>query len=498
MSVFRRVALALAALRTTLCRVLIPAPGAAPSAPAVRHPVLSGALYCKAKSWETGLQTRLGFLFPGRHVQPGIKMTLFVTILAALCVVTYLPALDNGFISDDYIMLDWVEQWRADVTYLFKLAPDVFRLTSYAVLRFFTWTFGYNAPILYAFLILVHFANCMLLFKLSRLLGGDFRKAAMAAVLFAVIQKPQEAIMWLAAMAYALGGFCVLLALVLWRKGRHGISSIFFLVGLFSTESALVLLLLVPLTDAWVSGRLRWRQQYLILLAPSLIFTATFFVTLPSNQMVQDRIYAFGWQALLVFGKSIFRLAFPTLLAAIVLLSLMEHRLLLRQISRGVAWMCIALLPFIFLTYQNHVPSRHNYVPVMGLVLALAGLFAASRSRRLAGAMIALFAVSNISYIWIRKDSQFELRARPTTLLLEELRRRPSEPILVVDFPLNPWMAKMSARHVDGWEPWMIETDAAAGSCSACPRFQWIERDQRYDVVLPGNRRDTVTGRPLR
>ncbi len=493
MSVSRRVA-----LRTSLSRIFSRAPGATPSAPAVGRPALSDSQYCEAESWETGRQTRLGFFLTGRHGQPGIKTALFVTILAGLCVVTYLPALDNGFISDDYIMLDWVEQWRADVSYLFKLAPDVFRLTSYAVLRFFTWAFGYNAVILYAFLILVHFANCMLLFRLSRLLGGDFRKAAMAAVLFAVIQKAQEAIMWLAAMAYALGGFCVLAALVLWRKGHHWISSIFFLAGLFSTDSVLALLLLVPLADAWVSWRLRWRRQYLILLAPPLVFTIIFFATLPSNQMVQERLYAIGWHALIVFGKSVFRLAFPTLLAAIALLSLMEHRLLLREISRGVAWMCITLLPFIFVTYQSHVPSRHNYVPVMGLALALAKLFVASRSRQLVGAMIALVAVANISYIWIRKDSQFELRARPTTLLLEELRSRAPERILVADFPLNPWIAKMSARHVDGWEPWMIEIDSAADSCATCPRLQWNKRDERYDVILPGDGRDTVPGRRLR
>ena len=302
----------------------------------------------------------------------------------------------------------------------------------------------------------------------------------MAASLFAVVQKAQEAIMWLAAMANCLGGFCVLISLILWRKGWHIATALVFLVGLFTTESLLFLMLLVPLTDAWVFGKFRWRPQYLFLVGPALVFLVVFLATLPTHHMVNQRLYAFGWHALLVFAKSSFRLAFPSLFIAGVVLSITERRLLLREVAWGVTWMCVTLLPFIFLTYQNQVPSRHNYVPVMGLALALSGLLATTRRRWLVRAFIAVFVVANVSYVWLRKDSQFELRARPTTLLLEELKNRPPERILVVDFPLNPWMAKMTARHAKGWEPHMIEVNAPTECCPFCPRFQWNEQGGEY------------------
>ena len=146
--------------------------------------------------------------------------------------------------------------------------------------------------------------------------------------------------------------------------------------------------------------------------------------------------------------------------------------------------MCVTLLPFIFLTYQNHVPSRHNYVPVMGLALALAGLFAATRSRRLVGVFVTLIVVANVSYIWFQKDPQFRLRALPTTRLLEEFKRHPPRQILVVDFPLNTWIAKTVARHVKGWEPYMIEVNTQTESCSTCPRLLWSQRHGKYECDL--------------
>jgi hypothetical protein len=305
----------------------------------------------------------------------------------------------------------------------------------------------------------------------------------MAAVLFAAVQKPHEAIMWLAAMPYALGGFCALVSLLLWQKGRCVASTTIFLLGLFSTESLLVLILLVPLTDAWASGRLRWRHQYVLLLGPPAFFAIVFILTLPVHHMVNERTYAMGWHAAAVLGRSLFRLVFPTLLVAFLLLSFMARCLFFRQIAWGMAWMALTLLPFIFLTYQGHVPSRHNYLPAMGLAMALAGLLAAARHRRLASAIVAIFAVANVAYIWTRKDAQFELRARPTTQLLRELEGRAPEPIRVMDFPLNPWMAKAAARHVPGWDPKLIRAGVPGELACSCPGLRWNDRTGRYDSI---------------
>src|SRR5574342_494582 len=71
-------------------------------------------------------------------------------LLACLCAVAYMPALNNGFISDDYVMLDWVKIWRNDFSFLLKMAPDVFRLTNYLFLGALQAIFGYRPGFFYA------------------------------------------------------------------------------------------------------------------------------------------------------------------------------------------------------------------------------------------------------------------------------------------------------------------------------------------------------------
>lgn len=417
------------------------------------------------------------------------ETALLIAVLGALSFLAYLPALDNGFISDDFIMLDWVEQWREDFFFLFRISPDIFRIPTYVVLRAFSHAFGYHAAPLYAFVILVHVANCFLLYQFCRLRTGGSQAAFLAALLFVALQDGQEAIMWIAAMTYALAGFSILAALVLWAKERCAAAATVFLAGLFTSESLLVLLLLIPLSDYWAAGRLRWRRRYLVLLLPPLVFAAVFWATLPANYMLAEHAYAPGWHGAPVLARSIFRLTFPGVVLAAAILWLAERRLALEALARGIAWSCITLLPFVFLTYQNHVPSRHAYVPAMGSAMAIAGLLAAGRNRGLRHALAAILVLANIAYIWLRKDAQFEERARPTTLLLEELRNRTPERIVVAGFPLNPWMAKAAARHVPGWDPTMIEVGVPEDSCSDCPKLWWNPQRQKYEGNLSGRLR---------
>ena len=169
--------------------------------------------------------------------------------MAVLCLAAYWPALDNGFISDDYVVLEWSKQWTEDPSFLIGISPDVFRITSYLAIVALKWAFGYQAAWFHGFAILVHFLNCLLVWKLVSLLAGSARTALVAAAFFAVVQNPQEAIMWLAAMGDALAALFVLAALVLWLKEKFLLGALAYTAALFSKESALVFLLLLPLTE---------------------------------------------------------------------------------------------------------------------------------------------------------------------------------------------------------------------------------------------------------
>ena len=407
----------------------------------------------------------------------------FAALLAALCLFAYAPALNNGFISDDYLMLEWVRVWTQDFSYLFKIAPDVFRITSYAVLWMLERVFGHSPEYFYAFVILVHFVNSLLLWKVLRLVTRSPQVSSLAAIVFVVFQNAQEAVMWLAAMGDALAGLCVLGALLLWLRKHFVASALCYLVGLFSKESAIVFLFLLPLIEFSMTRQVRLRRQHFYLLIPTLVFSAVFVYSASANYMVGGGIYGFGPQALLVLGVSLHRLMFPWFYGGVLVFVISQRRALPRETGMGLAWMTISLLPFVFLVYQNHVPSRHEYLASMGLAWALSTLLAHVALSRLRLGFIVGFAAINIGYLWTVKDQQFVRRAAPTTRMLEQLRAHPPGPLLVLDFPLNPWMARMTARMVPGWRPDMIRVEELPEACAGCLVLKWNRATENFEPL---------------
>jgi hypothetical protein len=404
-------------------------------------------------------------------------------LLAALCLFAYAPALNNGFISDDYLMLELVRVWKEDFSYLFKIAPDVFRITSYALLWVLEGIFGYRPEYFYAFSISVHFVNSVLLWKVLSLVTRSSRVSALAAVIFAVFQNPQEAVMWLAAIGDALAGLCVLGALLSWLRKRFVISALCYLAGLFSKESAIVVLFLLPLIEVYMTRQLRFRREHLYLLAPTLIFSAVFIYSLSANYMVSDGVYALGPQTLPVLGISLHRLMFPWLYVGVLAFVIAHRRWLPRETGTGLAWMTVSLLPFVLLTYQSHVPSRHEYLASMGLAWSLSTLLANMSPAPLRLGFILAFVSINIGYLWTVKDAQFEQRAAPTTRLLEQLRAHRPVSLLVLDFPINPWMAPTTARLVPGWRPDMIRVTEPLDACLDCLKLRWNRARENFELV---------------
>jgi hypothetical protein len=82
-------------------------------------------------------------------------------------------------------------------------------------------------------------------FELSR----DAALSRISALFFAVFQAPQEAVMWLAAMNETLAGLFALLTFLLWLRQRYALAAATFLAALVSKESALIVLVLLALTD---------------------------------------------------------------------------------------------------------------------------------------------------------------------------------------------------------------------------------------------------------
>ena len=52
-------------------------------------------------------------------------------LLWLVCVGVFWPAFDNGFVSDDFVLLERVDTWLHNPFYLLEIPPENFRSTTY-------------------------------------------------------------------------------------------------------------------------------------------------------------------------------------------------------------------------------------------------------------------------------------------------------------------------------------------------------------------------------
>jgi len=403
-----------------------------------------------------------------------------VLLLAGLGLAAYWPAFNNHFISDDYVILETLNTGGLNLTLLFENPPEGFRMTSYVAFGLLKGIFGYRAEFFYAFTILVHVLNGLLLWKLISLITGRPETGLLAAVLFITIQDPLEAVMWLAGMNEALMGLCALATLLLWTKERYLWSLLFYFLALFSKESALAILFLLLLVEFWAGKRIVPRREHLYFLVTTFFFAGLFLYTSSANHHIFFGFYAFGPHALGVWVNSLHRLAFPWFYLALSVLLWQGGWRSLLNVRAGVGWMMVSLLPYVFLTYMGHVPSRNVYLASMGLASVLAVMLKGIDSTRFRKVFVTAFITVNIGYIWFVKDQQMEERAAHTTQLVEELEQRPPAPLLIENFPQEPRLAKLTARLVPGWEPQMIRVNEGVDNCLDCTKLRWNANSWSY------------------
>jgi len=394
--------------------------------------------------------------------------------IAAAAIVAYAPAINNGFIADDYMILHRIDLIRADPLYLLDVVPENFRLTSYAVFGVFKSVFGYDYRAFYAFNILLHVVNCLLLRSLVLEVTGEERLSSLSALLFAVFQAPQEAVMWLAAMNETLLALFVFLTLLFWSRERYRWAALSFFAALFSKESAVIVLLLVPVADILRRRRIQW-QNYVLLFSPSIVFGSIFVLTLAGNFQVGNGTYVPGFHAVLVLLKSLHRLFWPW--GYVIVILLLAIRRTIPDWRRAAMWCSLivaTMLPYVFVTYTDNVPSRQVYLASA----AFLPLLAAGMMRVSPKVLVAAFLIFNIGYMWIVKDRQMVERAAPTTELIGELRQRQPGPLRLSGFPYPiAIIAKAVAVTVPGWRWDQVDL---GDSCARCILLKWDPVSRRY------------------
>jgi hypothetical protein len=189
------------------------------------------------------------------------RLAAFVLFLGLL---VFLPNVNTYFLADDFVLLSWTRVDSPDAIWSF-FDPNTFWFYRPGV-KLLYWAgqsiFGLWAMPFHLFSLLLHGANAYLLYRLIRRSGGWWATALAAGLLFLHNPHHAETVSWVAATGDLIGGFCILSALLLFRRFYDAGNPLLlagslalFALGLFTRETVVMLPFLL-LLDALVFRRL--------------------------------------------------------------------------------------------------------------------------------------------------------------------------------------------------------------------------------------------------
>ena len=410
-------------------------------------------------------------------------------ILAAVAV--YLPALRNGFIWDDPLVLQQLQAIHS-LRDLFILPPIIphfyFRpliFLSYLLDR----ELGGGTPWwFHASVIAMHAVNTALVFALARrLFTGDRLIAAGSALLFAVFPAHVESVAWMAGRSDVIVcTFVLLTVLLLWDHDGHwrwALAGLTFFLGLLCKETGLACLVLLPALDIIRRRGVKWVRYLPLLIATVIYFilrrqalgtalggTAT---AVAASQLSLDLLRAVGFYTLQAIAP--LRMcayipdvpsAWPYAALGVATLALPAAYAGWRQLRQRGGWQLAALLAWFFATLAPSlivivrrsasapVADRYLYLPsVASCILLCWGIVRLTERRRLrwpwTGAPVALlaalFAFQTVRYERIWADDLTFWSAVAATVVNDALPHRELATALVERGRLQE--AESSLRH---------------------------------------------------
>jgi hypothetical protein len=399
---------------------------------------------------------------PGIDPSPRHSRAVF-GLLALLAVTAYLPTLWQPFISDDFVTIIQSRRLATSAGWVTHLSDPVncFRTTLLLLTHGLDRAFGPTPLPFYGAAILIHFLNACLVFALGTWREVGWRVSTAAALFFVIYEGHQEAVMWYTATLQSLVILFSALALVGWihwiqeehaHPGWYGLVLAGTALALFSKESAVVLPLLLALPAAL--HRPAWRKA-VPALVPIILMVLAAMAWLwqgrAGNWRLADGSFSLQapWLATLLW--SIARMAWFWGLAALAVLVACRPPQWGRRLLLAIGWIILSLLPFSFLTYMDHVPSRHVYGASIGLswIVGMAFVCLADRwgekHRVWIGALAAVIVIHNAGYLWTKKRAQFLDRAACTEALVRSARQAKG-PVRVERFPYLPVVASSAVE----------------------------------------------------
>lgn len=377
------------------------------------------------------------------------KQGLVLLLLLLATVLVYINGLNNPFVPDDQgIVLRNSEPWQGrslrDMLNrsLFSTAPS--ESSYFRPLTLFTFVLnsavgGKNPQGYRLFNLALHlFVIGLMTLLLTRLAGKWV--AVFSALLYAVHPVHVQAVSYISSRSDPLYTSLALLCLLFWNKGNEtrGIRRVIYLcsaliaffLGLFAKETMIVVPVLALVMDlAWnrtgswrneIRENLAWYGALAVLFGIYLLFRLELGYHL---LMERGQEFSFGSRVLLALKLSglylglafypahlsLFRvvaipetfLEWQVVLGTLALAGMVIVAVILwplrKEISFGILWFLISLLPVLNLTLLNAPMMEHwLYLPLIGLSLAFVGgvRILAERIREIRGASLGLILIA--------------------------------------------------------------------------------------------------------
>jgi len=410
------------------------------------------------------------------HLPRRLFLVAGLLALAVVAAFAYGPGLSLPLYSDDMYHFRWVETHDA----LELLLPsDSF--ASYRPLPSLVWylwrhAVGFYSPAgFYALNLLFHVANGWLVVVLAlRLRSGQPRQGWFpwaAGLVFILYPFSYQAVLWVGALTHLLGAFLILLALLLYDRGRRGawgwmVAS--WLAGMlapFANEAGLTVIGLVVLYE-WAVHRATTRVAPTTLLAylpgpllylgvwlgwgargPSgllenlgqveqlfqkIIFLAQG-VTFPFQFATARLVDLWGWGVGRAVGWGV--------ALSLVVLVLGYARIGWRRLGLACGWVLLTALPPLVALSAAYVDTapRLLYIPSAGVAFLWGGALAELLPARRWGSALRTVALALIllpSLVFLRqRTALFNLIARPARQALKASQSSPDDALLFVNLP---------------------------------------------------------------
>jgi hypothetical protein len=375
--------------------------------------------------------------------EPSVYVGVCIVLLSCIL---YLPFLRLPFLPDDYEQITLARKFAPIHQWRHLLEDPLYRNRATSLLLTY-WTdllFPLSAVACGISSILLHAGNGLLVYGLGVARSIGWRLSALTAIMFALQERPHEAIVWYAAIPELLVFMFGLTALLLWIRWLHADQRAItlwmavltcFVLALLSKESAVALILLMVLFAFLEKVPVR---RALLGLMPIILVGAAYVIWVFQGQEQNHHFHDGTFVLQMGFLRTDMLSAARGLwvwgwvgVILILVLRVGKRRLLIA----ALIWTLASLLPYSFLTYMRTVPSRHHYLAAVGcsLIIAMAVLALWERTgrSRVVPWCFLLIALHHAAYLWTVKYQQFEKRSEPIEAFIQFLGRESRRPVVV-------------------------------------------------------------------